>query len=121
MKQYKKITTALIAGATLAVSAQVAAKPNMQLSLTAEAPKDIQTDYVKWLSGDRLAGRKDKCFGIALAGENDCAAGAGTSCEGTSTVDFQGNAWTYAPKGSCEYIVTPNGAASLKALDRNNP
>ena len=41
--------------------------------------------------------------------ENDCAAGAGTSCEGTSTVDFQGNAWTYSPKGSCEFIITPHG------------
>ena len=58
---------------------------------------------------------------LTLAGENDCKAGAGTSCEGTSTIDFQGNAWTFAPRGSCEYIVTPEGPASLDELGRNNP
>ena len=45
---------------------------------------------------------KDKCYGIALKGKNDCAAGPGTSCAGTSTVDYQGNAWKYVAKGSCE-------------------
>ena len=45
---------------------------------------------------------KEKCFGVALKGKNDCAAGPGTSCAGTSTVDYQGNAWKYVPKDSCE-------------------
>jgi len=45
---------------------------------------------------------KEKCFGVALKGKNDCKAGAGTTCSGTSKVDFQGNAWTLVPKGSCE-------------------
>ena len=40
------------------------------------------------------SGRKEKCYGVSLAGQNDCAAGAGTTCAGTSTVDYQGNAWT---------------------------
>ncbi|MDZ4307721.1 DUF2282 domain-containing protein, partial [Allopontixanthobacter sp.] len=31
------------------------------------------------------AGAKEKCFGVALKGKNDCAAGPGTSCAGTST------------------------------------
>ena len=44
---------------------------------------------------------KEKCFGVALKGKNDCAAGAGTTCAGTSKVDFQGNAWSLVPKGSC--------------------
>lgn len=48
------------------------------------------------------AGAKEKCFGIALKGKNDCAAGPGTSCAGTSTTDYQGNAWKYVAKGSCE-------------------
>ncbi|MEO0643065.1 MAG: DUF2282 domain-containing protein [Pseudomonadota bacterium] len=52
-------------------------------------------------------GAKEKCFGISLAGENDCAAGPGTSCAGTSVVDYQGNAWTYVDAGSCE--TTPRG------------
>ena len=44
---------------------------------------------------------KEKCFGISLAGQNDCAAGPGTTCAGTSTVDYQGNAWTLVPQGDC--------------------
>lgn len=47
------------------------------------------------------AGAKEKCYGVSLAGKNDCAAGPGTSCAGTSTVDYQGNAWKYVNKGSC--------------------
>lgn len=47
----------------------------------------------------------EKCYGIAKAGLNDCAAGPGTSCAGTSTVDGQANAWLYTLAGSCEKIV----------------
>jgi len=47
------------------------------------------------------AGAKEKCYGIALSGKNDCAAGPGTSCSGTSTVDYQGNAWKYVAAGAC--------------------
>jgi uncharacterized membrane protein len=64
----------------------------------------------------------DKCFGVALAGENDCAAGPGTSCEGTSTVDYQGNAWSLVPAGTCDSIELPDGrSGSLDALDRDLP
>ncbi|MGH6839622.1 MAG: BufA1 family periplasmic bufferin-type metallophore [Methylocella sp.] len=56
-----------------------------------------------------------KCFGVALKGHNDCAAGAGTSCAGTSKVDYQGNSWKYVPKGTCESIVTPKGHGSLSS------
>jgi uncharacterized membrane protein len=116
------IARALLTGAAIAaMSAQAAAKPNAQLAIADNAPEAVKTAFKQWMSGEAPSGRKDKCYGIALAGENDCAAGAGTSCEGTSTVDFQGNAWTHSPKGSCEFIVTPDGPGSLKALDRNNP
>lgn len=47
----------------------------------------------------------EKCFGIAKAGKNDCAAGPGTSCAGTSTIDAQGNAWMLVPAGTCDKIV----------------
>ena len=47
-------------------------------------------------------GEMEKCYGVALAGKNDCAAGPGTSCAGTSTVDYQGNAWKYVPTGECD-------------------
>ena len=49
--------------------------------------------------------KMEKCYGIAIAGKNDCAAGPGTSCAGTSTKDGQGNAWMYVPKGTCEKVV----------------
>jgi uncharacterized membrane protein len=49
----------------------------------------------------QAAGEKEKCYGVSLKGKNDCAAGPGTSCAGTSTVDYQGNAWKLVAKGSC--------------------
>ena len=116
------IARALLTGAAIAaLSTPAAAKPNAQLTIAKDAPEAVKTAFAQWMKGETPSGRKDKCYGIALAGENDCAAGAGTSCEGTSTVDFQGNAWTHSPKGSCEFIVTPEGPGSLTALDRNNP
>ena len=50
---------------------------------------------------------KEKCYGVALKGKNDCAAGPGTSCAGTSKVDYQGNAWKYVPKGTCDQMASP--------------
>jgi uncharacterized membrane protein len=58
----------------------------------------------------------DKCYGVALAGKNDCAAGPGTTCAGTSKVDYQGNAWKYVPKGTCISMTTPKGTGSLTPL-----
>ena len=60
----------------------------------------------------------EKCYGVAKAGQNDCAAGPGTSCAGTSTRDYQGNAWKLVPKGSCEDITTPKGKGSLTPTNR---
>ncbi|WP_026606440.1 DUF2282 domain-containing protein [Methylocapsa acidiphila] len=51
----------------------------------------------------------DKCYGVALKGANDCAAGAGASCAGTSKADYERSRWKYVPKGTCESIVTPEG------------
>ena len=59
---------------------------------------------------------KDKCYGVALAGKNDCAAGPGTTCAATSRVDYQGNSWKYVDKGTCDKIVTPKGAGSLMPI-----
>lgn len=50
---------------------------------------------------------REKCYGIALKGKNDCAAGPGTSCAGTSKVDYQGDAWKYVPQGTCGKILSP--------------
>ncbi|MCB2045312.1 MAG: DUF2282 domain-containing protein [Novosphingobium sp.] len=60
----------------------------------------------------------EKCYGVAKAGKNDCAAGAGTSCAGTSTRDYQGNAWKLVAKGSCTAIKTPKGPGSLTPIQR---
>jgi uncharacterized membrane protein len=57
--------------------------------------------------------KMEKCFGVSKAGQNDCAAGAGTSCAGTSKVDYQKNAWKLVPAGTCTKIKTPKGNGSL--------
>ena len=70
---------------------------------------------------------KEKCYGVSLAGKNDCAAGPGTTCAGTSTVDYQGNAWTLVDAGTCADIELPAMAdgterqGSLEELDRDLP
>ncbi len=57
----------------------------------------------------------EKCYGVALAGKNDCKAGAGTSCAGTSHSNYQGDSWKYVPAGTCTAIKTPKGKGSLTA------
>ncbi len=74
---------------------------------------------------------KEKCYGISLKGQNDCAAGPGTTCAGTSTVDYQGNAWTLVPKGDCvkygveeanaQFELPGDRTGSLEQLDRDLP
>ena len=94
---------------TIAVAASVAAALTAAVTTTASA-----------------AG-KEKCYGVSLAGQNDCAAGPGTTCAGTSTVDYQGNAWTLVDAGTCVDIELPSlaeggdRAGSLEALDRDLP
>lgn len=74
---------------------------------------------------------KEKCYGISLAGQNDCAAGPGTTCAGTSTIDYQGNAWTLVPAGDCvkygveestaQFELPGDRSGSLDALKRDLP
>lgn len=72
-------------------------------------------------------GATEKCYGVAMAGQNDCAAGEGTTCAGTSKVDYQGNAWKAVPAGTCTTMELPAGAdgaarmGSLEALERDLP
>jgi uncharacterized membrane protein len=87
------MSSALLAGAVAAALVSVASA----------AP--LTKDEVKAAT----AAGKEKCYGVALKGQNDCAAGPGTTCQGTSTVDFQGNSWTFVRGGTCTSIVTPNG------------
>jgi uncharacterized membrane protein len=59
---------------------------------------------------------KEKCYGVALKGKNDCAAGPGTTCAGTSVRDYQGNAWSFVPKGTCEKTVSKSSASGFGQL-----
>jgi uncharacterized membrane protein len=69
-----------------------------------------------------MAAGKEQCYGVVLKGQNDCKAGPGTTCQGTSTVDFQGNAWKFVQSGTCTKLELPDGRqGSLEALDRDLP
>jgi uncharacterized membrane protein len=74
---------------------------SLKLSLAASAVLAMAAGAVA-VPAVAADGAKERCYGVSLKGKNDCAAGPGTSCAGTSTVDYQGNAWKYVTKGSCE-------------------
>ena len=68
------------------------------------------------MAADNMGAKKpemEKCYGVSKAAQNDCKAGAGTSCAGTSKVDYQGDAWKHVAKGTCTTIKTPKGMGSL--------
>ena len=60
-----------------------------------------------------VAEGKEKCYGVAKAGENHCASADGShSCAGQAKVDNDPNEWKYVPKGSCDDMggsTTPGG------------
>jgi Predicted integral membrane protein len=61
----------------------------------------------------------EKCFGVSLKGKNDCAAGAGTTCAGSSKTDYQANAWKLVPEGTCtktESTTSSTGFGQLEAF-----
>jgi uncharacterized membrane protein len=89
------ITSLAIAGALTSALALVAVTPSVAQEAT-----------------------KEKCYGVALKGQNDCAAGAGTTCAATSKVDYQGNAWKLVAKGTCVSTNTPAGMGSLTPIKR---
>ncbi len=70
-------------------------------------------------AGEKSASAKEKCYGVSLAGKNDCAAGPGTTCAGTSKSDYQANAWTYKPAGTCTTTMSktsPTGFGQLASF-----
>ena len=89
------ITASVLAGSLVAAVTMVGAAQRAE----AQAAKD--------------AAKMEKCYGVALAGKNDCAAGPGTTCAGTSKADYQGNAWKNVPAGTCVSMKTPKGNGSL--------
>lgn len=75
-------------------------------------------------AAEKAAGAQEKCFGVALAGKNDCAAGPGTTCAGTASKDFQGNAWKNVPAGTCTKTASstsPTGHGQLAAFTARKP
>jgi uncharacterized membrane protein len=100
------VSTAMLAGAlTTALSAMASAAP-------------LTEDQVK----QAMDAGMEKCYGVALAGQNDCAAGPGTTCQGTSTVDYQGNAWKFVDGGTCATMELPDGReGSPEPLTRDVP
>ncbi len=67
-------------------------------------------------AADGMMADKEKCFGVALKGKNDCKAGAGTTCAGTSKIDYQGNAWKMVPAGTCEKTASPTSPTGYGQL-----
>jgi uncharacterized membrane protein len=105
-----RITSALVVGAFAAALA-----PLTVTSAFAQdaAPTPEQTKIRASNTTKVKSGKVEPCFGAALKGHNDCFAGPGTTCAGTSTVDYQGNAFKLVPKGTCTTISTPKGNGSL--------
>jgi uncharacterized membrane protein len=91
--------TGLAAAAVLALMAGAAHAAEDAAKVARDMPTDV-------------AG-KERCYGVAKAGQNDCMAGPGTSCAGTAKADYDGKAWKEVPKGTCVTIKTPKGMGSL--------
>ena len=90
-------------------------KISMSLAIAAALSSALAATAV---STPAQAGAKEKCYGVSLKGQNDCAAGAGTTCAATSKVDYQGNAWRLVDQGTCVTTQTPFGPGSLSAVKR---
>lgn len=103
-----RMLSTLVVGAFASAIGALTALPAGAEEFT-DAQKKIQAEHTAQVK----SGKVEPCFGTALKGQNDCYAGAGTTCAGTSTVDYQGNAFKLVPKGTCTAISTPNGAGSL--------
>ena len=106
MSTRSTVSAAILAGAVAtAFASMAAAAPLTEAQVKAAMDKGME-----------------KCFGVALKGQNDCAAGPGTTCQGTSTVDYQGNAWKFVDGGTCATMELPDGrTGSPEALDRDLP
>ncbi len=91
------------------------AKTEMSAATLAAALALLATPVSAQQMGGEHAG-KEKCYGVALKGQNDCASKGVNSCAGQAKTDYEGTAWKYVPKGTCETIKTPNGMGSLKPI-----
>ena len=127
MNKTFSMATALIGAATLAACGGEAADETTAANTTQAG--GMSEGEAEMVAANENAD-KVKCYGISLAGKNDCAAGPGTSCAGTSTVDYQGNAWTYVDDGTCtdygtaeqgQFALPGDREGSLTPLERDLP
>jgi uncharacterized membrane protein len=90
---------------------------SLSTGLTAALTIAISTAFLATpVAAAEPAKAQEKCFGVALKGKNDCAAGPGTSCAGSSKLDHQSDAWVFVPKGTCEKVASktsPTGFGKL--------
>ena len=108
MSMRSNVSATILAGAVATALTSMAAAQMAGAPLT---PAEAQA---------AMEAGKEKCYGVSLAGMNDCAAGPGTTCQGTSTVDFQGNAWTFVQGGTCATVDLPGDRdGSLEPLKRD--
>ena len=96
-----RMLSAVIAGAFATALGSIPVTPagaedSMKPMSEADMMKARETN-----AGKVKSGKMEKCYGVALKGQNDCYAGAGTTCAGTSTIDYQGNSFKLAPTGTC--------------------
>ncbi len=103
-----RMLSTFIAGAFATALGSLSVAPASAEEFT-PTQKNIQAEHTALVKSGKL----EPCFGTAAKGQNDCYAGAGTTCAGTSSTDWQGNAFKLVPKGSCTSIVTPKGNGSL--------
>ena len=98
------VASALAAAVGAFAATSAGAQNNMEDAMKKQQMKTMET---------LNTGKFEKCFGVALKGQNDCFAGAGTSCAGTSSADYQGNSFKLVAKGTCTAMQTPKGMGSL--------
>jgi uncharacterized membrane protein len=110
-----RMLSAMVATAVLAALGSISVAPAVaeNAMMPMKMNKAEMMKMRKMTAQEVKSGKMEKCFGVALKGHNDCYAGAGTTCAGTSTVDYQGNAFKLVAKGTCTAMQTPSGPGSL--------
>jgi uncharacterized membrane protein len=113
MEMSNRTLPILIAGSFAAAIASMATGAAVAQGMNKGDMEKMMMEKRTHTVSEMKTGKFDKCYGVALKGQNDCYAGAGTTCAGTSTVNYQGNAFKLVPKGTCTSMTTPNGHGSL--------
>lgn len=106
-----RVMSAIVAGAFSAALGSLSATSVGAAGMMSEADMMKMREMTK---KEVASGKMEKCYGVALKAHNDCYAGAGTTCAGTSTVNYQGNAFKLVAKGTCVAMKTPKGHGTLK-------